>query len=878
MTTKRGQQEAMDRNAQGSGDTGTSTPTSRWERITGPLRRFQKRLDAAREQPAVVASGVIGLFLFTVGLGVVWSLVLAPKIVKKFDDEFGPVLAHLDEGEFEYARRGATLLREENWSFKQLGGPVYVLGVVMARDAAEHWDPLEQKNLYLVASRYIEESRDRGFPKGREEHAIYLLGSTMFRGGRLEESIPFLEKSLKLSDDYVTELHLLLTLAHLRQAAPDIEKANKHNELFLDRSDLEAHDRLQGLILCGEILLKLHRFEEAQTNLNELFVLLKPVLGSGNLLEMDRQPKIAQKDLTRWQTMASEAFVLESRVGLAWVEKLRADSVDAATIEAILVELKERLELARQRRLDSGPSNFLLGRIYEMLGDDDAALAEFILVRRKHLRADEGIAASINEAEILLRQAQPADAVDALKRVILDIVSTEPFHNRWLTYEELRSRLRVVYVDLIDNDNHDQAIAVADMSRGVFAESESLEMRADAQFGSGQSTALEAEKLPSNVVELRGKANQRFSAAGESYEELAKLRFATREYTEYLWKSATAFHNGKDYRSVVRVLRRYLGEESRKRRPHALTMLGEAQLAQGDGDAALRTLTDAISQYPSHPVTYRARLASALLHLERQDLKTARQLLNDNLENGVLTPRSRDWQESLFLLGQTYHGEGLEADRLSREAGIDSLDPVQQKSAMKHLEAADQTFERAARRLREYVLRAPTSRRAIQSEYMIAESLRFRAKLPRANLRLETIETVRANLARERQLQLEDAYDRYDKLIAELNRRQDLAQLTPIDLSVLRNCYFLAADTLFALDRFEDAITAYSSATNRYQLEPASLDAYLQIAACYRRLGNSKKARGSLEQARVVLAKMPVDLPFEQTSRFTRQQWELHLQ
>ena len=137
---------------------------------------------------------------------------------------------------------------------------------------------------------------------------------------------------------------------------------------------------------------------------------------------------------------------------------------------------------------------------------------------------------------------------------------------------------------------------------------------------------------------------------------------------------------------------------------------------------------------------------------------------------------------------------------------------------------------------------------------------------------------MRANLARERQLQLEDAYDRYDKLIAELNRRQDLAQLTPIDLSVLRNCYFLAADTLFALDRFEDAITAYSSATNRYQLEPASLDAYLQIAACYRRLGNSKKARGSLEQARVVLAKMPVDLPFEQTSRFTRQQWELHLQ
>ena len=867
----------MDRNALGSANAATST--SRWARVTRPLRRLQERLDAARERPAVVACGVIGLLLFTVGLGVIWSLVLAPKIIKKFDDEFQPVLAYLDDGEYELARRRATQLREQNWSFKQLGGPVYVLGVIMARDADEHWDPLEQKNLYLVASRYMEESRDRGFPKGREQHALYVLASTMFRGGRLEESIPFLEKSLKVSDELSTELRLLLTLANLRKAEPNIEEANGHNEQFLAADSLETQQRLQGLILRGEILLKLDRFEEAQKTLNELFVVLKPVLGSGNsLLKMDNQPKIPLKDLPEWRAVASEAFVLESLVGLEWIEKLKSNESDPATINETLIGMRDRLELARERRLDSGPSNFLLGQVQEMLNEQDKALTEFILVRRKHFGTDEGFAASVYEAEILLRQAQPIDAVEALKRVIPDVKSTEPFHNRWLTQEQLRSRLRATYVTLLDSGQHDEAVEVADMSSGAFAASESLEMQADAQFSGGQKTVLEAEKLPSNVVELRAKANDRFSSAGKSYEELAKLRFATRDYTEYLWKSASAFHDGSDYRSVVRVLRKYLGEESRNRRPHALTMLGEAQLAQGESDAALRTLSDAIVQYPSHPVTYRARIASARLHLERQDLKTARQLLNDNLENGVLTPRSRDWQESLFLLGQTYHGEGLESDRLSRDAGIDSLDPARQKSAMKHLESADHAFERSARRLREYVLRAPNSKRAIQSEYMIAESLRFRSKLPRAKLRFETIETVQANLARERQVQLEEAFDAYDGLIAELNRQQDLSQLSPIDMAVLRNCYFLAADTLFALERFDEAITAYSSATNRYQMEPASLDAYLQIAACYRRLGNGKKARGSLEQAKVVLAKMPVDLPYEKTSRFTRQQWERHLQ
>lgn len=871
----------MDRNAQGEPNTAPST--TRWARLFAPIRRLQSRLDAARERPAVAAAGIAGLLLFTVGLGIIWTLVLAPKVIRNFDEEFAPVIAHLDAGEYELARRGATQLRQERWSFEQLGGPVYILGAVMARDADEHWDPVEQENLYLIASRYLEEARDRGFPKGRKTHATYLLGYTMFHGGRLAESIPYLEKSLKLSNEYDTELHLLLTIANLRKAAPDVEKAERHNAQLLQQADLETQQQLQGMILRGEILLKLGRYDEAQKTLNDLFVVLKPVLGSDNILELNRLPTIPQKELATWQETASEAFVLATLIGLERVKQLQAADRQEGTnsteeIAETLNDLRDRLLLARERHLDSSPSNYLLGRVYELQGQDDAALTEFILVRRKDFASDEGVAGAIHEAEILLEQARPEDAIRALRRVLPDIKTPSSFNNRWLTLADLRSRVRVMYASFLDTNAHDEAVAIAEMSDGVFAQAQAIEMRADAQSISGRQAALEAEQLPSNFRELRLESRRRYTAAGRAYEELADMRFATREYTDYLWKSASAYQQGNDYDSVVRILRKYLSEESRNRRPHALTMLGEAQLAQGRSDEALRTLTDAISQYPTHPITYRARIASAHLHLEKQHVDEAKRLLNDNLENGVLTPRSLDWQESLFLLGRTFHNEGLEADRLSRDAGIDSLDPTLQRKAIRHLEDADEAFERCIRRLREYVLRAPNSRRAVQAQYMIAESLRMRSKLPRAKLRTETIETVRATLATKRQSQLQAAYNGYHQLIVELNRRQDLTQLGPIDSAVLRNCYFLSADTLYAMERYDEAIQAYSSATSRYQVEPASLDAYLQMAACYRRLGNPKKARGSLEQAKVILAKMPADLPYEKTSRFNREQWEQHLQ
>ena len=98
--------------------------------------------------------------------------------------------------------------------------------------------------------------------------------------------------------------------------------------------------------------------------------------------------------------------------------------------------------------------------------------------------------------------------------------------------------------------------------------------------------------------------------------------------------------------------------------------------------------------------------------------------------------------------------------------------------------------------------------------------------------------------------------------------------MTEIEKLLLRNAFFGQGIVLFELGRFEEAIRAYSTATNRYQREPVALEAFVQIADAYRRLGRPIEARGTIEQARVVLGRIPPDSDFTKTTRYDRKEWD----
>jgi TolA-binding protein len=269
--------------------------------------------------------------------------------------------------------------------------------------------------------------------------------------------------------------------------------------------------------------------------------------------------------------------------------------------------------------------------------------------------------------------------------------------------------------------------------------------------------------------------------------------------------------------------------------------VGEAELALENFDRALDALNECIGAYPADAAAYRARLLAAKAHIEKQNLKDAEKLLRENLENGYLTPSSPEWRDSLFAIGS-----------LLQTLGRD---------------------EEAIGRLEEFVERYPDSPQLIDARYLIAEAYRRSARIPREKLQTDTIETSRIAHNKQMQQFLTSAIAQYEQVQDLLTRRQEQTELEPSDQAILRNCYFARGAALYDTGRFDEAIRAYSAATNRYQHQPEVLEALMQIAACYRRLGKPDEARGTLEQAKVMLARINRDAPFSESTNYSREQW-----
>jgi tetratricopeptide (TPR) repeat protein len=198
---------------------------------------------------------------------------------------------------------------------------------------------------------------------------------------------------------------------------------------------------------------------------------------------------------------------------------------------------------------------------------------------------------------------------------------------------------------------------------------------------------------------------------------------------------------------------------------------------------------------------------------------------------------------------------------------------------LNNLQLAQASFREAIRRLSEAVQRDPDAQQAIEAHYHIAESHRHAAKLPRKQLPLETIDRRRRQkLISEIKRELVAAEAGYADLLDRLNRVHEKGEMTDIEKRILRNCYFARADALYDLARhnlasYDQAIEAYLTATNRYQHEPESLEAFVQIANCHRRNNRYAEARGMLANAKVVLSHIRPEADFTQTTRYDRKQW-----
>jgi tetratricopeptide (TPR) repeat protein len=177
-------------------------------------------------------------------------------------------------------------------------------------------------------------------------------------------------------------------------------------------------------------------------------------------------------------------------------------------------------------------------------------------------------------------------------------------------------------------------------------------------------------------------------------------------------------------------------------------------------------------------------------------------------------------------------------------------------------------------RLEEFRDRYPNSSETVEVRFLLAQALQKSAEFPALRWKNAETDNARNEFRRQMQERLERAIRELQQLQTVLQTLQTSGLLDEAGQGMLRNCFFEIANCLFLLGRYEAAIAAYSTSAGRYQQEPDSLIAYVQIANCYDHMEKPAEAQSTLAQALLILKQLPDEAFSTTPSSKSRDDWK----
>jgi tetratricopeptide (TPR) repeat protein len=784
-------------------------------------RGFAAWAKANRLKALLAIGGVVSFLITAVVAG---RLFFAAPKHRPLDElaTMKQILQALDRRAFAEAQTLAKRLEEQGTlSAEEMGGPAFALGAVAAYEA-ENSPGKDRAKLFLLASRYLEQAGNRGFPANRNAEGLYLLGKSLCESGQIQSGRPVLLSALKISPQYRAEIYALLANVNLNDVPPKLEQALEQNSMLLADKKLSEAKQQEALLQRAQILLGLEKIEDCNAALDQI--------SAG-----EKNPAVP---VQRARVLIHEAQALRKKTPLSdddqqkWREKL------LAAIQTLgPAQLKDSAggKAAKQ-------AMYLTGTCYLELGDDRAALEQFIRTYNSYPDTSEGAAAGFQGAELYRRMGRDVDALGEYRRVLGGIADPESYNNPWLPLDRLKSSVLAAYQHYLGVQKYEFAMQIIRMMRPLLPGDQVLLLQAEAHGVWGQTLLNQADKGPRNKAEsIRRLGREQFRRAGGCYAELANTLPANKNYTDQLWNSAKSYLQGQDFTSAARMFQTYLKNEAQQRHPQALAYLGESLLAAGRLDKALEMLKECVDLYPRDAAACRARLLAARAYEEKGDWRNAENMLSDNLNGDYLTPESKEWRDSLLVLGELLLARGRYAE--------------------------------AVRRLEEFANRYPDLPDTARARYLTANCYYKLAVEARDKLNKDQTGNSGAVPAKQIQELYSKALEQYKQVQETLAKDRDNAELTPVGKAILRNCYFAVGNVLFAQGDYEAAVKAYSTAANRYQNSPEVLEAYVQIASAYRNLNKHREAKNALQQAKFALGRIKPDAAFENTTNYNRKQW-----
>jgi tetratricopeptide (TPR) repeat protein len=231
--------------------------------------------------------------------------------------------------------------------------------------------------------------------------------------------------------------------------------------------------------------------------------------------------------------------------------------------------------------------------------------------------------------------------------------------------------------------------------------------------------------------------------------------------------------------------------------------------------------------------------------MDNNQAKLAEQLLLTNLSGDTLDPSAPEWEDSLFALGHLLYNGGR--------------------------------YHEAIPRLEEMVQRYPQATNTMLARYLIASAFHSATVEPRKKMETAKTESDRLKNRKFYTHFLNEALHHY-QAVGRAITLDGHRNSTLLNRNLLRNCYMMQGSVLFQLRQYEEARKAYANVTTLYQNEPYVLESFVQIANCWQRLNEPVKARGTIEQAKLVLERMPTDTNFKLATNLNRQGWKLLLE
>jgi len=308
----------------------------------------------------------------------------------------------------------------------------------------------------------------------------------------------------------------------------------------------------------------------------------------------------------------------------------------------------------------------------------------------------------------------------------------------------------------------------------------------------------------------------------------------------------------------------------------------------GERDQAVKTFGEYARGFPDDPRQAEARFRLGLAHLAGSDFEAAagyfRDLIRDGAASGGSLGVGPFAERSYVPLARCLlmdpdanndaEAESLLLRVLSGELGATRI-PVYREALLElgHYYYRVGRFERAVERLEEAVERYPDDPELDGVRYLLADSYRQSAASIAETLRTEaTFESQRIELERTREERLRRALE----LFAEVRDALDAPdrRLSPLEAVYLRNASYYLGDCAFDLGEFRDAIRHYGAAVDRYNNDPSSLVAMVQIVNAYVEMGDLERARTADERARRFFMTLPEQALNDPTLPMTRRDWQ----